>query len=94
MTRSAPRSPSSKLAFFFGFCIAAGLAGTVLAGESARTYSTKGKVVSVQRGHLLLKDKFGVEWEYDMPQGFSATVGNEVKVTYTMNATKIEVSAP
>lgn len=69
----------------------AGVATAVLAQPSGpRTYSTKGKVTAVQGSKLVIKDKFGVDWEYALPKGMTSTVGKEVKVVYEMHAVKIE----
>jgi|GEM_PF-6983838 len=95
MTRN-PKRPVVAAAALVLVCVAfaAGVATSVLAGESARTYSTKGKVVSVQGGRLLLKDKFGVDWEYELPKSLQTSVGKEVKVVYTMHAVKLEAPTP
>jgi hypothetical protein len=68
----------------------AGMATTVLAQTAARTYSTKGKVTNAQGGKLVIKDKFGAEWEYTLPKGLETSVGKDVKVVYVMQAVKIE----
>ena len=71
--------------------VAAGVARAVYAQEpGSRTYSTKGKVTAVQGSKLVIKDKFGVDWEYTLPKGLTSAVGKEVKVVYVMQALKIE----
>jgi hypothetical protein len=71
--------------------VAVGIATAVYAqGSGPRTYSTKGKVTAVQGSKLVIKDKFGVDWEYTLPKGITAAVGKEVKVVYVMQAVKIE----
>jgi len=96
MTLKTPMAKSpSRMTVFLGAlaalsCFCAGVATTVLAQSSARTYSTKGKVTSVQGGKLLIKDKFGGDWEYDLPKGLSTAVGKDIKVVYVMQAVKIE----
>ena len=56
----------------------------------ARTYSTKGKVTSLVGGKLIIKDKFGADWEYNSPSGLTTSVGQDIKVVYVMQAVKIE----
>lgn len=70
---------------------AAGVATAVYAqAPGSRTYSTKGKVTTLQGTKLVIKDKFGVDWEYALPKGLTTAVGKDVKVVYVMQAVKIE----
>ena len=74
-----------------GIVFAAGFGTAVLARGPLKTYSTRGVLVQNTDGKVVLKDKFGATWEYTAPAASSsAAVGKQVKVTYTMNAQKIE----
>lgn len=89
-SRLSPRAAVALAASALVLAFGAGVATSVLAQGSARTYSTKGKVISVTGDKLVIKDKFGVDWEYELTKGLSTTIGKAVKVVYTMRAAKIE----
>lgn len=73
----------------FGFC---GYFGALAAQnkEALRTYTTKGTVTSAQGGKLVIKDKFGQVWEYNLGKEAAPANGKNVKVTYAMTALKVE----
>ena len=71
--------------FFLGYMT------SVFANQKGpKTYTSKGTVTQNQDGKLVIRDKNGQEWEYSLQKGMSPTKGQNVKVSYTMNASKIE----
>jgi hypothetical protein len=57
---------------------------------AAKSYNTRGTVVSREGTKLVLKDKQGMLWEYETNADFKGKVGQEGKVNYTMKAHSLE----
>ncbi len=58
--------------------------------NSLKTYTTKGVLISTDGGKVVLKDKFGQDWEYASAGAVAVAKGKNAKVTYTMQMVKVE----
>ena len=58
--------------------------------NSLKTYTTKGVLISTDGGKVVLKDKFGQDWEYASAGSVAVGKGKNAKVTYTMQMVKVE----
>lgn len=77
----------TSAALLFG----SGFATALWAAPQVKTYTSRGVVTVAEPGaRVVIKDKLGQEWEYAAPKGTLPAVGKEVKVTYSMQAVKVE----